>query len=206
MFQPGPQGPGSAANPAVTQPAGNVGVGIQQANPYGQGLYQPGGYDEYQPHPHHSQYQHRHSLRLSQGAVGSGDYTKQLYGGGAQGGMQGFMGLGQSGTSAGPASNTGPRNATSPDAPYKPYASKDVLTGRSAPGAQGNQGQGPPQGQGQGSAGQGGPQGQSFYGENRFGTGVSDAGSGGVGVGGAPQQGGHHQQGGPHLGYPQGWQ
>ena len=123
-----------------------------------------------------------------------------------RGGMQGFMELGQSGAGGGPASNAGPRNVMSPDTLYKRYASKDVSgsTGCSVPGAQGNQGQGPPQGQGQGSMGQGGPQGQSFYGGNRFGMGVGGAGSGGVGVGGSLQQGGQHWQGGPHLGYSQG--
>ncbi|PPQ74524.1 hypothetical protein CVT26_007920 [Gymnopilus dilepis] len=209
MFQPGPPGPGSAANPAAKQPAGNVGV-QPQTNPYNQGLYQQAGYDDYQPHPHHSQHQHQHthSLGLTQGAVGvgSGEYGKQLYGAGGQGGMQGFMGLGgQTGSGgAGPASNTGPRSATSPEAAYKPYASKDVSssTSRGAPVQQGGQGQGQPQSQSQGPAGQGGPQGQSFYGGNRFGSGVGAAGSGSVG--GAPQQAGHHQQGGPHLGYPQG--
>ncbi|KAF8895000.1 hypothetical protein CPB84DRAFT_1816015 [Gymnopilus junonius] len=209
MFQPGPPGPGSAANPAAKQPAGNVGV-QPQTNPYNQGLYQQAGYDDYQPHPHHSQHQHQHthSLGLSQGAVGvgAGEYGKQLYGAGGQGGMQGFMGLGgQSATGgAGPASNAGPRSAASPEAAYKPYASKDVSSSasRGAPVQQGGQGQGQPQNQSQGPTGQGGPQGQSFYGGNRFGSGVGGAGSGGVG--GAPQQAGHHQQAGPHLGYPQG--
>ena len=204
MFQPGPPGPASANSPAAKQPSGNVGV-QPQTNPYNQTLYQQGGYDDYQPHPHHSQHQHQHShsLGLSQGAigVGSGEYGKQLYGSVAQSGMQGFMGLGQTGAGgAGPTSNSGPRGTSSPEAAYKPYAGKDVgvSTGRGAP----VPGQGQTQSQAQGQSGQGGPQGQSFYG-NRFGNGVGGSGSGGV-VGG-PQAGGHHQQGGPqgHLGYPQ---
>ena len=207
MFQPGPPGPASANSPAAKQPGGNVGV-QPQTNPYNQALYQQGGYDDYQPHPHHSQHQHQHShsLGLSQGAigVGSGEYGKQLYGGVAQSGMQGYIGLGgQTGT--GPTSNTGPRGTSSPEAAYKPYAAKDVnvSAGRGAPVQQGGQGQGQTQSQAQGQSGQGGPQGQSFYGGNRFGNGVGGSGSGGV-VGG-PQAGGHHQQSGPqgHLGYPQ---
>jgi len=209
MFQPGPGGPGSANSPAAKQPGGNVGV-QPQTNPYNQALYQQGGYDDYQPHPHHSQHQHQHShsLGLTQGAigVGSGEYGKQLYGGVAQSGMQGFMGLGgQTGAGgAGPTSNTGPRGTSSPEAAYKPYAAKDVgvSAGRGAPVQQGGQGQGQTQSQGQGQSGQGGPPGQNFYG-NRFGNGVGGSGTGGVVSG--PQAGGHHQQGGPqgHLGYPQ---
>ena len=189
MFQP--PGPGSTANPATKQPGGNAVVGVQpQTNPYSQ-LYQQGGYEDYQAHPHHAQHhhQHSHSLGLSQGGVG--DYSKQLYSG-AGGNIQGFMGLGGQ-TGAGPTSNAGPRGGSSPDTHYKPYTSKDVgvAGGRSVP----NQGQVPPQSQNQGPAGQG-SQGQSFYPGNRFGSGVSS--SGGSGPGG-PQQSG--PQG--HLAYPQ---
>ncbi|KAF8658417.1 hypothetical protein AX16_001968 [Volvariella volvacea WC 439] len=200
MFQPGPPGPGSAPSPAGKQPGANVGVNVQpQTNPYSQGLYQQGAYDDYQHHSQHQQHQqHGHSLGLGQG-VGANDYSKQLYGGSGQGGMQGFMNLGQNaGASGVPTSNTtGPRGGSSPENTFKPYASKDVGVG--VGGGRGVQQQGgpsqqPQQGQGQGS---GGPQGQ-FYGGNRFGSGV------GAGVG-VPQQSVHHQQGGPqaHLGYPQ---
>ncbi|KAF9460449.1 hypothetical protein BDZ94DRAFT_1299874 [Collybia nuda] len=197
MFQ-APPGPGSAPSPVAKQP-----TGVQpQNNPYGSGLYPQGGYEEYQQHPHHQQHQHTHSLGLGQGGVGAGDYSKQLYGGAGQGGMQGFMGLGGQGAGQGvQGSNGGPRGGGSPETPYKPYASKDVgvPAGRGATQGQG-QGQVQPQGQGQT------PQGQGFYGAARFG------GSGGGGVGavaggvGGPQQNAHHPQGGPqgHLAYPQG--
>ncbi|KAF9526076.1 hypothetical protein CPB83DRAFT_858626 [Crepidotus variabilis] len=197
MFQPGPPGPASAGNPSSKQPT-NIGVGVQpQTNPYNQSLYQQGGYDDYQNHPHHSQHQHNHSLGLGQGGIGvnSADYGKPLYGSSGQTGMQGFMGLGgQTGTSSsGPSSNAGPRSSTSPEAAYKPYASKDVGVsgGRGAPVPQG-QGQ-VPQSQNQGPTGQTGPQGQGFYSGNRFSGNVAAA-----GAGGAAQQ----PQG--HLGYPQG--
>lgn len=212
VFQPaGPPGPGSAPSPATKQPGANVGVNVQpQSNPYSQGLYQQGGYDDYQSHPHHTQHQqhqphqHSHNLGLGQaGGVSGNEYGKQLYGGPGQG----FMGLGQGGAGSGAASNaSGPRVAGSPETSYKSYAPKDgglgVAAGRGSAGQQG-QGQGQPQGQGQ-QGGQGGPQGQGFYGGNRFG---SSAGSAGVGGGiGGPQQTSHHQQGGTqgHLGYPQG--
>ncbi|KAF5376032.1 hypothetical protein D9615_007767 [Tricholomella constricta] len=208
MYQP-PPGPGSAPSPVAKQPGAGVGVGVQpQGNPYSQGLYPQGGYDDYQQHPHLSQHtqQHSHGLSLGQGGVGAGEYGKQLYGGAGQGSMQGFMGLsGQgAGGAGGPTSNAGgPRGAGSPETPYKPYAPKDVggvAAGRGA-GQQQGQVQGQPQGQGQGGQG---PQGQGFYGGARFGGGAGGV-SGAGGVGG-PQQTTHHPQGGPqgHLGYPQG--
>ena len=208
MFQPGPPGPGTAPNSASKQPGGNgVGVGVQpQNNPYSQGLYQPGGYEDYQQHhtSHQQQqhHQHSHSIGLGQGVGVGGDYGKQLYGG-AQGGMQGFMGLGQTGAGAGVPSSGGggPRGTGSPEAAYKPYAPKDVGVGVGRGGVQQGQGQsqGQAQAQGQGQGGQG-PQGQGFYG-NRFSAGVG--GVGGVGVGG-PQNALHQQGPQGHLGYPQG--
>jgi hypothetical protein len=208
MFQPGPPGPGSAPNSASKQPGGNgVGVGVQpQNNPYSQGLYQPSGYEDYQQHhtSHQQQqhHQHSHSIGLGQGVGVGGDYGKQLYGG-AQGGMQGFMGLGQTGAGAGVPSSGGggPRGTGSPEATYKPYAPKDVGVGVGRGGVQQGQGQsqGQAQAQGQGQGGQG-PQGQGFYG-NRFSAGVG--GVGGVGVGG-PQNALHQQGPQGHLGYPQG--
>ncbi|PPQ98655.1 hypothetical protein CVT24_004153 [Panaeolus cyanescens] len=210
MFQPGPPGgPGSATNPTNKQPSANVGV-QPQSNPYSQGLYQQGGYDDYS-HTHHSQHQHSHSLGLGQGGVGvgGGEYGKQLYGGAGQGGMQGFMGLGgQAGAGGnGPSNNAGPRASNSPESAYKPYASKDVgvSSNRNAPPQNGPQGQ--PQGQGQGQGNHNHnqvPQGQGFYASNRFGGGIGGAGAGGVGnsVGG-PQQNAHNGPQG-HLAYPQG--
>ncbi|KAG6843950.1 hypothetical protein H0H87_011456 [Tephrocybe sp. NHM501043] len=200
MYQP-PAGPASAPSPVGKQPGAGVG-GLPQGNPYSQGLYPQGGYDDYS-HPHHSQHsqQHSHSLGLNQGGVGAGEYGKQLYGGGSQG-MQGFMGTSGAG---GPASNAGgPRGGGSPETPYKPYAAKDVGGGAAGRGA-GQQGQGQAQPQGQGHAGQV-PQGQGFYGGARFGgAGAAVGGAAGVGgAGGGPQQSGHHPQNGPggHL-YPQ---
>ena len=200
MFQP-PTGPGSAPSPAAKQTGAGVGAVQPQTNPYSQGLYPQSGYDDYQQH-HHSQHtaQHSHSLGLGQGGVGATDYGKPLYGGAGQGGMQSFMGLGgQGGGAGGPNSNAGgPRTATSPETPYKPYASKDVSgVGAGRGGQQPAQVQSQPQGQGQAHGGQG-PQGQGFYGGARFGG--SAGGAGGVG---GPQQNAHHPQGGQHI-YPQG--
>ncbi|TFK71578.1 hypothetical protein BDN72DRAFT_837479 [Pluteus cervinus] len=202
MFQPGPPGPTTAPSPAGKQPGSNVGVGVNvqpQGNPYNQGLYQQGGYDDYPQHPIHSQHQqhsHSHTLGLGQG-VGTGEYGKQLYGASGQGSIQGFMSLGQGGASTAgvPSSNaTGPRAGNSPENAYKPYGNKDV--GVSAAGRGVQQAGGPvqqQQGQGQAQGGQG-PQNQPFYGGNRFGS----------GAGGVPPQA-HHQQAAPqgHLGYPQ---
>ncbi|RDB23852.1 hypothetical protein Hypma_009226 [Hypsizygus marmoreus] len=194
MYQP-PPGPGSAPSPVTKQPGAGVGVSVQpQSNPYSQGLYPQGGYDDY---PHHTQ-QHTHTLGLGAAA---GEYGKQLYGAGAG---QGFMGLGGQGAGgAGPASNAGgPRGAGSPDTPYKPYAPKDVGGVAAGRGAGQQQGQVQPQPQGQGQGGQG-PQGQGgFYGGARFGGGGAGGVGGGGGVGG--QQSAHLPQGGPHPGYPQG--
>ena len=210
MFQPGPPGPASAPTPTTKQSGANVGVGIQ---PYNQALYQQASYDDYQPHPHqqhhqHQHQQHSHNLGLGQGSVGVGsnDYGKQLYGQG-QGAMQGFMGLGgqTSGGTSGPTSSAGPRGGGSPETSYKPYAAKDVGVPSARGSGQQQGGQVPGQAQqGPGQGVQGGPQGQSFYGGNRFGSGVGSAGVGGS-VGG-PQQNTHHQQSGAqgHLGYPQG--
>ncbi|KAG6820533.1 hypothetical protein H0H93_015704 [Arthromyces matolae] len=193
IYQP-PSGPASAPSPVSKQPGAGV-----QGNPYNQGLYPQGGYDEYQPH-HHSQHSQQHTLGLNQGGVAASDYGKPLYGGGNLG-IQGFMGpAGQStGGAGGPTSNAGgPRGAGSPETPYKPYSTKDVggvATGRGA--SQQGQNQGQPQGQGHGGQV---PQGQGFYGGARFG-----AGAGGISGTGGPQQGAHHPQNGPqgHPGYPQ---
>ncbi|KAG6867624.1 hypothetical protein C0993_000397 [Termitomyces sp. T159_Od127] len=195
MYQP-PSGPASAPSPVSKQPGTGVGA-LPQGNPYSQGLYPQGGYDDYQPHPHHSQHSQQHSLGLNQAGVGAGEYGKQLYGSGNLG-IQGFMGPGGQGAGAGgPTSNAGgPRGAGSPETPYK-YAAKDVGNVTAGRGA-GQQGQGQGQPQGQSHGGQV-PQGQGFYGSARFG-GISGAG----GVAG-PQQSAHHPQNGPqgHPGYPQ---
>ncbi|KAF8621481.1 hypothetical protein AX15_007771 [Amanita polypyramis BW_CC] len=201
MFQPGPPGPGSAPSPAGKQPGGNVGGVQPQNNPYSQGLYQPGSYEDYQQHhtTHQQQHhQHSHSLGLGQGVGVGGDYSKQLYGAG-QGSMQGFMGLNQTGAGTGvPSSAGGPRGGGSPETAYKPYAPKDVGVGVGRGGVQQGQVQGQPQSQGQNQGGQG-PQGQGFYGNRFSGGGVG----GGVGVGG-PQNTLHQQGPQAHLGYPQG--
>ncbi|KAG5728224.1 CUE domain-containing protein [Termitomyces sp. T112] len=195
MYQP-PSGPASAPSPVSKQPGTGVGA-LPQGNPYSQGLYPQGGYDDYQPHPHHSQHTQQHSLGLNQGGVGAGEYGKQLYGSGNLG-IPGFMGPGGQGASTGgPTSNAGgPRGAGSPETPYK-YAAKEGVAGRGA----GQQGQGQGQPQGQSHGGQV-PQGQGFYGGARFGANSGIGGTGGVG---GPQQSAHHPQNGPqgHPGYPQ---
>lgn len=179
VFQQGPPGPGTAGNPTTKQPGGNVGT-QPQTNPYNQTLYPQGSYDEYQSH--HAQHQPSHSIGLGQGV---GDYSKQLYGGGGQSGMQGFMGVG--GTIPGNA--TSHRGGASPETSYKSYTSKDVgvTGGRSVP-AQ-NQSHVPSQ-----APGHGGSQGHGYYSGNRFGGGSNAI------ISGGPQQGG--PQG--HLPYPQG--
>ena len=183
VFQQGPPGPGTASNPTAKQPGGNVGA-QPQTNPYNQTLYQQ-GYDDYQSH--HTQHQPSHNIALGQGV---GDYSKQLYGGASQSGMQGFMGLGgQTGVGgAVPVSNATHRGGASPETPYKSYTSKDVgvTGGRNVPGQ--NQGQVPSQALGHGNHGHG------FYNGNRFGGATNAP------VSGGPQQGG--PQG--HLSYPQG--
>lgn len=198
MYQP-PSGPASAPSPVSKQPGAGVGA-VPQGNPYSQGLYPQGGYDDYQPHPHHSQHSQQHSLGLNQAGVGTGDYGKQLYGSGNLG-IQGFMGPGGQGAgTGGPNSNAGgPRGAGSPETPYK-YAAKDVGSVSAGRGA-GQQGQGQGQPQGQSHGGQV-PQGQGFYGGARFGAGAGIGGAGGVA---GPQQSAHHPQNGPqgHPGYPQ---
>ncbi|TFY56438.1 hypothetical protein EVG20_g8922 [Dentipellis fragilis] len=165
MFQPGPPGPGSAPSPAAKQGPSAVNP---QTNPYSQGLYgqqhPSASYDDISYHP-----QHGHGQSVS-GNLPANEYSKQLYGGHAAQGMQGFMNLGPS---SGPNSGApiGQRaGGASPENAYKPYAPgvKDVGTGVGVGVGQGGVNQ--PQGR----AGVQQPQhGQSgFYGGARFNSGA----------------------------------
>ena len=125
------------------------------------------------------------------------EYGKQLYGGSAGQGIQGFMGLGQSGGPSGGAQlgQRGGGAAGSPEAAYKPYAGNvgvGVKDGGSGVGVGmgGQQGRGGQQQQAQQQQQQAG----GFYGGQRFGTGVPQGQS--QQAGGGPQA---------HLAaYPQG--
>lgn len=167
-----------------------------QSNPYGSGLYgsQQGTYDDMGGYglQHPSGHQH-------QGSVGAGlpssEYGKQLYG--AQGGMQGFMGLGGQSTGSPGGAQLAGRGANngSPEAAYK-YGQGAGVGVKDVSGASGV-GAGAPQGRG----GIQQPQ-HAFYGGNRFGAAGTPQSQGQQ-----QQAGGHQPQGqGPqgHLAYSQG--